>query len=45
MSLTFAMILGGSLLVYAGWKNLSLADLARGDNTVVKPAVRAGAAA
>lgn len=43
MSVTFGMILFGALLVYAGWKDLSVAALARGDNTVVKPPVTAGA--
>lgn len=44
MSISFAMILFGSLLVYGGWKNKSIGALARGDNTVAKPAVTAGAA-
>lgn len=43
MSISFGMILFGSLLVYAGWKNLSVAQLARGDNQTVKPPVLAGA--
>lgn len=38
------MILFGALLIVAGWKNLSVAALARGDNTTPKPAVKAGAA-
>ncbi len=33
----------GSLLLVAGWKNVSLSALARGDNTQPKPAVKAGA--
>lgn len=41
MSLSFAMILFGALLVYAGWKDLSVAALARGDNTTPKPTVTA----
>lgn len=45
MSISFAMILFGSLLVYAGWKDKSVAALARGDNTTAKPPVTAGAAA
>lgn len=45
MSISFAMILFGALLAYAAWKNLSVAALARGDNTVGKPAVTAGGTA
>lgn len=44
MSVSFAMILLGSLLVYAGWKDKSVAALARGDSSVAKPPVTAGAA-
>lgn len=44
MSISFATILFGALLIYAGWKNKSVAALARGDNTVPKPAVKAGSA-
>lgn len=36
MSVAWAMILLGALMVYAGWKNLSLGALVRGDNTVAK---------
>lgn len=36
MSISFGMILFGSLLVVAGWKNVSLTALARGDNTTPK---------
>lgn len=43
MSIAFAMVLFGSLLIVAGWQNKSLTALARGDNTVAKPPV-AGAA-
>lgn len=43
MSISFAMILFGALLIYAGWTNKSVAALARGDNSVPKPAVKAGA--
>jgi hypothetical protein len=43
VSISFAMILFGSLLVYAGWTDKSVAALARGDNTVSKPPVTAGA--
>lgn len=39
------MILFGSLLIYAGWTNKSVAALARGDNTTAKPPVLAGASA
>lgn len=44
MSLSFGMLLFGSLLMYAGWKNKSVGALARGDNTTTKPIVTAGAA-
>lgn len=43
MSLSMGMILAGALMVYAGWKDLSLAALARGDNTQPKPTATAGA--
>lgn len=36
------MILFGSLLIVAGWKNKSVSALARGDNSVAKPPVTAG---
>jgi hypothetical protein len=36
VSVSFAMILFGSLLIYGGWKNLSIGALARGNNTVAK---------
>ena len=42
MSISFAMILFGALLMYAGWTNKSVAALARGDNSTPKPTVRAG---
>lgn len=45
MTIAFGMVVFGSLLVVAGWKNLSLAALARGDATVPKPNVTAGGAA
>lgn len=44
MSIAFGLVLFGSLLIIAGWKNVSLTALARGDNTVPKPAVTAGSA-
>ena len=44
MSLSFAMILFGALLVYGGWTDKSIAALARGDNQTPKPPVLAGAA-
>lgn len=43
MSISFGMILFGALLIVAGWQDKSLAALARGDNTVPKPTVKAGA--
>lgn len=42
MTIAFGMILFGALLIVAGWKNRSLSALSRGDNTVPKPAVKAG---
>jgi hypothetical protein len=45
LSISFAMILFGALLIFGGWKNKSLAALARGDASVTKPTVSAGAAA
>lgn len=42
MSISFAMILFGAMLIYGGWTDKSIAALARGDNTVAKPAVKAG---
>ena len=43
MSISFAMILFGALLIYGGWTNRSISALARGDNTQPKPTVPAGA--
>jgi hypothetical protein len=43
VSISYAMILAGAMLAYAGWKNKSVLALARGDNNTVKPAVTAGA--
>ena len=37
MSIAFAMILFGALLVYGGVKNLSVGALIRGDNSTVRP--------
>lgn len=45
MTLTMSVILFGALLVYAGWKNLSVRALLQGDNTVGKPAAAPGVAA
>jgi len=39
------MILFGSVLIVAGWKNVSVSAAARGDATQPKPQVLAGAAA
>lgn len=44
MSISFGMILFGSILIVAGWQNRSLSALARGDSTRPKGAVLAGAA-
>jgi hypothetical protein len=44
VTVAFAMLLFGALIVYAGWKDLSVAALLKGDNTQRKPAkVGAGA--
>lgn len=42
MSIAFGMILLGSLLIVAGWKNVSLSAAARGDNTQPKGAITGG---
>lgn len=39
MTVAFAMLLLGSLLVYCGWNKLSIRAALRGDNTVPKAAV------
>jgi hypothetical protein len=44
VSISFGMILFGSLLLVAGWQNKSLSALARGDSTVAKGPVLAGGA-
>lgn len=36
MSVSLGMILFGALLIYGGWKNLSISSLARGDNATPK---------
>lgn len=41
MSIAFAMILFGTLLMYGGFTNRSVSALARGDNTQAKPPVQA----
>jgi hypothetical protein len=44
MTIAFGMILLGSLLVYCGWKNVSVAEALRGNNTVArKPITKSGA--
>lgn len=45
MSIAFAFVFLGALLIVAGWKNVSLASAARGDATQPKPTVTAGGAA
>ena len=42
MTVSFAMILLGSILIYGGWTNRSVAALARGDNTQPKPQLAPG---
>ena len=42
MTISFAMIVFGGLLIYAGWKDLSLGALSRGDNTKAKKAPEGG---
>lgn len=44
MAIAWAMILFGSILVVAGWKNLSVSALARGNAATPKPTVTAGGA-
>ena len=44
MAISWALIVFGSILVLAGWKNLSVSALARGDASTTKPAVTAGKA-
>lgn len=39
MTIAFAMLLLGSLLVYCGWNKLSVRDALRGNNTVAKAPV------
>ena len=45
MSIAWGMILFGSVLIVAGWQNVSVGAAARGDNTQPKPAVTAAAPA
>lgn len=42
MSIAWAMVMFGSILILAGWTDKSVSALARGDNTQPKPAVKAG---
>ena len=42
MSVSFAMILFGSILVYGGWTNRSVWALARGDDSKPKPTITPG---
>ena len=44
MSIAVAMVLFGSLLIVAGWKDESVAALARGQTGVPKPTVTASPA-
>lgn len=44
MAIAWAMILFGGVLIVAGWKNLSVGALARGDASTPKPNVTAGGA-
>ena len=41
MSVALGAIIFGALLIVAGWRNVSLSALARGDNTVPKGKVKA----
>ncbi len=43
MTVAVGMILFGTLLIRGGWKNESLAALARGQTGTAKPPVTAGA--
>jgi hypothetical protein len=38
VSIAFGLILFGALLIYGGWKNLSVVSLSRGDNSTPKKA-------
>ena len=42
MFVSVAAVLLGALIVYAGWKNLSVWSLLKGDNTTPKPIVQGG---
>jgi hypothetical protein len=42
VSIAFGLILFGALLIYGGWKNLSVVALSRGDNSRTKGTVKAG---
>ncbi len=44
MAIALGLILYGVILVIAGWKNVSVAGLARGDASKPKPKVTAGGA-
>lgn len=44
MAVAWGMILFGSILVIAGWKNLSVGALSRGDAATPKASVTAGGA-
>ena len=43
MSVSFAMILFGAILIYGGWTNRSVSALARGDDSKPKPTLASGA--
>jgi len=42
VTVSAAMILFGALLIYGGYKNLSISALVRGDNTVSKGSAASG---
>ena len=42
MTVSAAMILFGALLIYGGWKDLSISALVRGDNTTSKGSTSSG---
>lgn len=45
MAIAWGMVVFGAILIVAGWKNLSVGALARGDANTPKPKVTAGGAA
>ena len=42
MFVSVAAVLLGALIIYAGWKNLNVWSLLKGDNTIAKNPVQGG---